>query len=144
VTEPVYYFRVARYSTTGGRLLRRTWEVTDGIGGRVLLSGRALTRRGAERAAAEAAATCRPGPVGIHRCDLPVRHLLSQMEAYSLTRRLDRDGVPVTVRVDGPDGGPKRVVLWPALRLSTRQQAHTLRLVTAETDAPVRWAGAAR
>lgn len=142
MSEPVYYMRFASYRS-GGRLLRRTWEVTDGLGGRVLLSGRALTRRGAKRAAAAAAATCRPLPVGVCRCDLPVLHPLSAMEAYALTCRLDVAGIPVTVRVDGPVNAPE-VVLWPALQLTSAQQARTLHAVRRVTDAPMHWAGAAR
>lgn len=78
---------------------------------------------------------------GVCRCDLPVRHPLSASEAEMLTRELSRDDVPVTVRVDGPGG---QVLLWPALALTTRQQVHTLNVVRRVTDAPVRWAGAAR
>ncbi|GIF14828.1 hypothetical protein [Actinoplanes teichomyceticus] len=67
-------------------------------------------------------------------------HPLTVPEAETLTRQLDHDKVPVTVRVEG--AYPGTVVLWPALALTTRQQAHTLCLVCRRTDATVRWAGA--
>lgn len=148
MTAPTFRLFAAHGLTSdGGRLGYRTWEVTDGIGGPLLVSGWALTRAGAERAAAEAAATCvpwvEPEPLaGVCRADLPVLHPLTAMEAYELTCRLALDDVPVTVRVDGPDGGPREVVLWPALALTARQQAHTLVEVRRVTDAPMHWAGA--
>jgi hypothetical protein len=69
-------------------------------------------------------------------------HELTQPEADGLTRRLQAEDVPVTVRVEGGQGGPRTVVLWPSLALTTAQQAHTLHVVCHETDSPVRWAGA--
>jgi hypothetical protein len=76
------------------------------------------------------------------RCDLPVKHPLTAWDLDELNADLQADGVPVTVRIVGPERGPSQVVLWPALALTTRQMAHTLLLVCARTDAPVRWAGA--
>jgi len=66
------------------------------------------------------------------------RHPLSAAEVERLNEALAADNVPVTVQVPAPG----RVVLWPALALTSRQEAHTLRLVMDETDATVRWAGA--
>ncbi len=74
---------------------------------------------------------------------MTVMHALTQPEADGLTRRLQAEDVPVTVRVEGPCGGPYTVVLWPAVALTTPQQAHTLHVVCEATDSPVRWAGVA-
>jgi hypothetical protein len=130
-----------------------TWEVTDGIGGPVLASGRRLTRRGAEKAAAHAAALCgpwepdpdpepalNPEPLeGVCRCDRPVLHPLKPMDAYALTRTLELADIPVTVKLPTDN----LVELWPALALTTRQVVRAQRLVQRATDAPVRWAGVA-
>lgn len=118
------------------------WSVTDGIGGRVLASGTAMTEWGARVRQGRAYQRCQrlTSLPGVCRCDLPVLHPLAPMEAYALTRRFDREGLPVTVKADGPGV----VVLWPALALTTRQQVHAMRVVKAETDAPVRWAGVTR
>jgi hypothetical protein len=83
-----------------------------------------------------------PTLAGICRADRPVRHPLTARELSDLNADLYADGVPVTVQIVGPQQGPRTVVLWPSLKLTTAQQAHTLRLVTARTDATVRWAGA--
>jgi hypothetical protein len=79
-----------------------------------------------------------PKLAGICRNDRPVRHPLSAMELNNLNATLYADGVPVTVQTVGTT----LVVLWPALALTTEQQVHAVRLVTARTDATVRWAGA--
>lgn len=74
---------------------------------------------------------------GLCRADLPVQHPLTRDDVHALNWALNRDDVPVTVRSDGG-----RIILHPALALTARQMAHTLRLVCARTDAPVRWVGA--
>jgi hypothetical protein len=80
---------------------------------------------------------------GLCRADLPTRHPLTPDEAIELTAVLAADRVPVTVQLARRERGPVQVILWPALALTTEQMAHTLRLVTARTDSPVRWAGVA-
>lgn len=137
-TAPIYY---TRFEAPGYRRIRRgwwAWWIRDGMTGPILAEGHALTERGALRAIERTTRRC-VCVAGDCRCDRPVLHRLTQMEAYALTERLQRDDVPVTVRVDGPD----TVVLWPALALTPRQEAHALRLVLGRTDAPVRWAGVA-
>lgn len=74
---------------------------------------------------------------GLCRADRPVQHPLTHDDLHALNWALTRDDVPVTVRSDGG-----RIILHPALTLTTRQVAHTLLLVCARTDAPVRWVGA--
>jgi hypothetical protein len=59
VTAPTYRTGLF-YGLAGGRLLHRMWEVTDGLGGTVLLSGWSLTKNRAKQAAADAAGTCKP------------------------------------------------------------------------------------
>ncbi|GAA2681875.1 hypothetical protein [Actinoplanes palleronii] len=116
-----------------------TWVIRDGMTGPVIAAGTALTERAAlrQRIHAEVRCVC---VAGCCRDDRPVQHPLTAAEANAITRQLDLEGVPVTVRVDGPD---RQVVLWPALALTTEQEVRTLRLVCADTDAPVRWAGVA-
>lgn len=116
-----------------------TWSITDGLTGPKVAGGTCRTEWGAHRRLEAAAARC-VCIAGDVRCDRPVLHPLSQMDAYRLTCRLALDDVPVTVRVDGPPGGSV-VVLWPAVALTTVQEVRALRAVLPETDAPVRWAG---
>jgi hypothetical protein len=138
--QPIYLqtFESPGYRRTG--TFRWTWEIRDSMTGPVLASGHTLTGWGAQRRIARAVRRC-VCIAGVHRCDLPVRHPLTAAEAERLTAQLRYDNVPVTVRLDGPPG---LVLLWPALTLTSRQQAHTLVTVRRATDAPVRWAGASR
>ncbi|WP_328465466.1 hypothetical protein OHA21_43660 [Actinoplanes sp. NBC_00393] len=138
--QPIYLTNFESPSYTRTRFGRWKWTVRDGMTGPVLATGHTLTERGARRAIERIAERC-VCVAGVCRCDRPVLRPLGRMAAYALTERLQRDDVPVTVRVDGPEGAP--VVLWPALALTPRQEAHTLRLVLDRTDAPVRWAGVA-
>lgn len=136
--RPVYCYRHGAPFYRQVRPWRWVWQVRDGMTGPVLAEGRTLTERGAHRAIERVLRRC-VCVEGVCRVDLPVRHALTASEATCLSSRLERDGVPVTVRVDGPDG---EVILWPALALTSRQMAHTLVTVRRETDAPVHWAGA--
>lgn len=138
--KPIYYTRFESPSYNRAHLGRWEWVIRDGMTGPVLASGHTLTERGAQRAIERVTRRC-VCIAGVHRCDRPVLHPLGAMEAYYLTCQLDLDGVPVTVRVDGPADGT--VILWPALALTPRQEAHTLHVVRRATDAPVRWAGVA-
>lgn len=138
--EPIYYTAfVHTPMPVYVRLGCWAWKITDGMTGRTLASGTALTKRAAMRRRLFAEARCRR-ITGDCRCDRPVLHHLSTQEACGLTDRLWLDGVPVTVRVDGPQ---RTVVLHPALALTTAQQVRALHLVCDKTDAPVRWAGVA-
>jgi hypothetical protein len=140
-TRKIYYCRFAAPGARRIRAGRWAWWITDGLTGPVLAEGTARTEWGAHRAL-NAALSCSEMATGDCRCDRPVLAPLDQMTAYRLSSRLQRDGVPVTVRVDGPKGAGA-VVLWPALALSTEQEVRVLRLVTAATDMPMRWAGVA-
>ena len=118
-------------------LIAPRWEVTDGIGGPVLLSGRRLTRRGAEKAAAKAAATCVPVPY-VTRADRPVLHPLTREEACWICAVLEASGVPVSVEICG-----LAVVVTPLRALTTAQEVRALTAVLVRTVAPGRWAGVA-
>jgi hypothetical protein len=74
----------------------------------------------------------------IVRYDRPVLHRLAQHEVDRINAQLAADGVPVTVRIDGPAA---EVVLWPAVALTTAQEVHAMHVVMVVTDAPVHWAG---
>lgn len=139
--RPIYYCRYESPAYRRIRPLRWRWELRDGPTGPVIASGHTLTETGAHRAITRAARRC-VCVTGDIRCDRPVLRPLDAMAAYRLTQRLQREDVPVTVRVDGPDSA-RTVVLWPALALTSEQEAHTLHVVLAGTDAPVRWAGVA-
>lgn len=138
--RPLYCLRYGSPSYHQARFADWEWAVTDGVGGPVLAKGHTLTEWGAKRAIERTVCRCVPVS-GVCRCDRPVLHRLTHWEAVNLTEQLRHDDCPVTVRVDNPAG---EVVLWPAVALTSRQEAHTLRLVTRVTDAPVHWAGAAR
>jgi hypothetical protein len=115
------------------------WWITDGLTGPRVTGGTSWTERGTYRQIDEATRRC-VCIAGDVRCDRPVLHPLTPMDAYRLTCRLALQDVPVTVRVDGPDGA-LGVVLWPAVALTTAQEVRALRAVLPVTDAPVRWAG---
>lgn len=140
--EPIYYTAFTSPGRRRIRLGRWEWEIRDGFGGmKVLASGTARTEWGADRSIEKALdrCVCVTGVCRDQPADKPVLRPLGRMEAYALSDRLQRDGVPVTVQVPVDN----LVVLWPALQLDAQQQAHTLNLVVEATDAPVRWAGAA-
>lgn len=113
------------------------WWISDGLTGPRVTGGTCRTEWGAHRLIERAAARC-VCIAGDVRCDRPVLHPLTAQAAARLSLRLAMDDVPVTVRVDGPGV----VVLWPAVALTTKQEARVLHAVLPETDAPVRWAGA--
>ena len=77
---------------------------------------------------------------GICRADRPVRHPLTAWDLDELNAELWADGI--TVKVEGPEDGPRIVVLHMAKALATDRQVHAMRLVMDRTDATVRWAGA--
>lgn len=77
---------------------------------------------------------------GICRADRPVQHPLTAWDLTELNAELWADGI--TVKVEGPEAGPRIVVLHMALKLTTDRQVHAMRLVLSRTDATVRWAGA--
>jgi hypothetical protein len=138
--EPIYFVRFAhRPVPWPERRGRWVWAITDGMAGRTIAKGTALTQRGAVRRQERAYGRC-VCVTGTCRADRPVLHPLDRMAAHAITDRLQRDDIPVTVRVDGPDG---TVVLWPALALSTEQEVRALHAVLDRTDSPVRWAGVA-
>lgn len=137
--RPLYCVTFGAPSYHRARLGRWDWAVRDGMTGPTLAQGHTLTERGAHRAIERIVRRCVPIS-GDFRCDRPVLHYLSHQEVCGLTDELWHDGVPVTVRVDGP---ARTVVLWPALALTSQQEAHALHVVCDRTDAPVRWAGVA-
>ena len=120
------------------RPFRWKWSVRDSSTGPVLAEGHTITSWGARRRIERVVRRC-VCVAGDCRADRPVLRPLSAIAAQVLSELLQRDGVPVTVRVDGPD----TVVLWPALALTSEQEAQTLHAVLPKTDAPVRWAGVA-
>lgn len=126
MTAPTYRDRIVYGLTSdGGRLGHRTWEVTDGIGGPLLLSGWALTRAAAERAAADAAATCVPWTP---QCDLD-----------AIVERLHAEGLDVEAHYDDQS----RVRVRPLCACSTWDEVRVLRAFLALTSA-VRWEVASR
>lgn len=138
MTAPTIYLKA--FASPHSRQVRFglwQWSITDGLTGPRVTGGTCRTEWGAHRRLERAAARC-VCIAGDVRCDRPVLHPLTAMDAYRLTCRLALDDVPVTVRVDGPGV----VVLWPAVALTTVQEVRALRAVLPATDAPVRWAGA--
>lgn len=140
MNTPIYMRRHEAPSYRQIRAFRWQWTVRDGMTGPVLATGHTLTAWGARRRIEHVTRRC-VCIDGVCRCDNPVLKPLTAMDAYALSDRLQRDGIPVTVRIAGPDDA-QIVQLWPALALTPRQEAHTLHLVAKETDMPVRWAGA--
>lgn len=116
--RPVYR-KFAAYGPAGGHLGHRTWEVTDGIGGPVLASGWAFTRRGAGRAASAAAG----------RCEEAIESRLGR-----LRDRFARDGLRLDVSVD--DRG--RVCVRPRCVCSDRDHRRVL-LAFCRVVGPVLW-----
>ncbi|GIE46392.1 hypothetical protein [Actinoplanes lobatus] len=118
MTAPTYRL-FAFYNVTGGHLGHYDWEVTDGIGGPLLASGRSRTKRGAERAAADAAASCEEA-------------IESRLER--VRTRLAADGVRVDVRLDEQG----RVCVHPACACSDVDHRRVMRAFLAIAGA-VRW-----
>ncbi len=139
MTAPLYVTAFASPHSRRIHLGLWQWSITDGMTGPRVVGGTCRTERGAHRLLERAAARC-VCIAGDVRCDRPVLHPLTAMDAYRLTCRLALDDVPVTVRVDGPPGS-LGVVLWPSVALTSKQEARVLHAVLPETDAPVRWAG---
>lgn len=136
-TRAPIYFR--DFEAPGYRRIRPfwwLWQIRDSHTGPILAQGHALTEWGAKRRIEQAVRRC-VCVAGTCRCDRPVLRPLPPADARALTETLQADGVPVTVRVDGPE----QVVLWPALALTPEQEAHTLHVVCDRTDAQVRWVG---
>jgi hypothetical protein len=79
------YFRSPHRNVWCVRPFRWDWEVTDGIGGRVLHSGHRWTRAGALLDADLALLDCEPA---------------LQLQLDRTAERLTREGLPVTVRLD--------------------------------------------
>lgn len=118
MTAPTYT-RFQATHTFRLRPFRWAWEVTDGHTGPVLATGTTRTRRGAQIAAAFAAAACEPA--------------LSLRLEWAADR-LRREGLPVQVAVDEQG----RVCVRPLCPCSTRDEVRVLRVFLALTSA-VRW-----
>lgn len=120
MTAPTYV-NFPHYSTHRSPDFGWLWEVTDGIGGRVLTSGHRLTRRRAETAAALAAARCR-------RWDDVIRERLAAAVAL-----LHNEGIDVTARLDAG-----RVCVTPTCACSDRDHRRVMRAFL-EIARSVRW-----
>lgn len=112
------------------RPFRWDWEITDGIGGPVIvnehdepLAGHRWTRGSAELDAAIASARCSPSP----------RRILEERLAW-VVGRLHRNGLPVKATIDERD----RVCVRPLCACSTYDEVRILREFLAITSA-VRW-----
>jgi hypothetical protein len=93
VTAPTYRTGLF-YGLAGGRLLHRMWEVTDGLGGTVLLSGWSLTKNRAKQAAADAAGTCEPWSSPIPALSWTPEQTAVILARYALDlRAADDDGL---------------------------------------------------
>jgi hypothetical protein len=135
--EPIYFAHFAhRPVPWPERRGRWIWAITDGMAGRTIATGHAITRWGAVRKQEQAYGRC------VFRAwtfDLgPVLNPLSKAEACWICAVLDAAGVPVDVDVRGP-----AVVLTPRGTLTTEQEVRALTAVLDRTDSPVRWAGVA-
>jgi hypothetical protein len=135
MTEPIYFEHFAHrpvpWPEHRGRWI---WAITDGMAGRAIASGTALTRRGAVRKQEQAYARCEQRAPYTQE---PL-HPLTVSEACWICAVLGASGVPVHVDVRGP-----AVVITPLRTLSTAQEVRALTAVLERTDAPVRWAGVA-
>lgn len=135
MSEPIYYEHFAhRPLPWPERVGRWTWRITDGMAGRTLAEGVALTQRGAVRKQAAAFGRCQQRAPYTQE----PRHPLTVAEACWICAVLGASGVPVHVDVRGP-----AVVITPLRTLSTAQEVRALNAVLDRTDAPVRWAGVA-
>ncbi|GIE75760.1 hypothetical protein Aph02nite_17100 [Actinoplanes philippinensis] len=133
--EPLYYEHFAHRPLPWPEHLGRwTWRITDGMGGRTLIEGTALTERGAARKQAAAFARCQQRAPYTHE----PRHPLTSAELAWINTVLDLAGIPVEVQTCGT-----AVVVTPQSKLTTEQEVRALTEVLDRTDAPVRWAGVA-
>lgn len=98
---------------------RWAWEVTDGIGGPVLLSGTTRTRGGADRARVFASAQCEPA---------------LELRLDWIVSRLHDDGIDVEFSVDER----RHVCVKPCCKVSTRDEVRALREFLAITS-DVEW-----
>jgi hypothetical protein len=137
MTAPIFYCRFAAPGSRRVRPGRWAWWITDGLTGPVLREGWALTEFGAHHAINRALQRCQVA-TGICRCDRPVLAPLTRESLTALNEQLEADRIPVTVQL--PAAGVMQ--LWPLVALTTQQEAHAYRLVTAVTDMPITWAGA--
>lgn len=114
------------------------WSITDGYTGPTLISGTALTEWRANVKLGRALQRCKRRQ---HVVDIshPPLHPLSVVEQAAVIKDLRAEGVRVYVKRDG-----ETVVLCPLTELSTWERVHAMAVVKRRTDAPVRWAGAAR
>lgn len=108
------------------------WTLRDGACGMRLAEGTAWCRWAAFRAQAAAERRCVR-----HEPGTPF-HPLTHGEARAITFRLWAHRIPVAVLAGA------RVDVYPLAPVTTEQEVEALRAVLARTDAPVRWAGAAR
>ncbi|GIF08714.1 hypothetical protein [Actinoplanes siamensis] len=134
-TEPIYFENFVHEPLPWPeRPGRWSWSITDGMAGRTLASGTALTQRGAIRKQAQAAARCEQRAPYTHE---PL-HRLSDEEIVWINVALDLAGIPVTVGRRGA-----AVVVTPRRELTTEEEVRALTRVLGRTDEPVRWAGVA-
>jgi hypothetical protein len=123
VTARPTYRRFARYDVYRRGLLNWEWQVTDGIGGKLLLSGHRWTRTGAALDAALAAAIC------VEAFEVRLERICDRLAA---------DGLHVEVSVDEQD----RVCVRPLCACSTRDEVRVLAAFLALTS-DVLWVGVA-
>jgi hypothetical protein len=133
--EPIYFERFAhRPVPWPERRGRWIWAITDGMAGRAIAAGTALTRRGAVRKQDAAYARCEQRAPYTQE----PRHPLTVAELAWINTVLDLAGVPVEVQKCGT-----AVVVTPREELTTAQEVRALTEVLDRTDEPVRWAGVA-
>jgi hypothetical protein len=118
VTGPIYR-KFPSYSAHRLGALRWAWEVTDGIGGKLLLSGHALTQSAAEREAANAAG----------RCEEAIESRLARVQDL-----FARDGLRFDVSIDEQG----RVCVRPECPCSDRDHRRVL-LAFCRVVGPVRY-----
>lgn len=133
--RPIYYADFP-YSPMPrrSRLGRWTWVITDGMTGRVIASGTALTEGGALRDRIRAEVRCEQRAPYTQE----PQHPLTVQEIAWISTVLDVAGIPVDLTVSGGT-----VVVTPRRELTTSEEVRALRQVAGRTDAPVRWAGVA-
>jgi hypothetical protein len=119
------YRRFARYDVYRRGLLAWEWQVTDGIGGRLLASGHRRTRRAALSDAMLAAAECRPWT--------PQGQLLADLDV--VVERLHADGIDVSAEVD--ERG--RVCVHPLCPCTGRQRWQAMQAFCLTLHEPIRW-----
>ncbi|GIE35939.1 hypothetical protein Ait01nite_089840 [Actinoplanes italicus] len=135
MTGPIYFEHFAHrplpWPEHRGRWV---WAITDGMAGRAIASGTALTRRGAVRKQEAAYGRCEQRAPYTQE---PLRPLTEE-EACLICALLQAKGVPVEVSLCGT-----AVVVRQIQRLTTEQEVRVLNAVLDSTDAPFRWAGVA-